>query len=464
MTDQEYIRHHKDDPVRPLALRPMPEGVNRTWVLQQIEGYQLAKKKLPQWAAIYDEGKDLHFPPRLSLEQCSSEATARYKAQELSIFNCPPSSARLSTYGAQELSILIDLTGGFGVDFSYLAPHFSRAVYVEQQAALCDVARHNLPLLGISNAEVINTTCEDYLSTLNSTPSSARLSTHGAQGLSIINCQLSIIFFLDPARRDSAGNKVFCLEDCSPDITQLQDTLLNIGDAIMVKLSPMLDITQALRQLRCVTDVHVISVKGECKELLIIMRKGKAPDQPITFHCVNLETEEEEFDSPPAPLLERGEEYDSVIKEVFSAKYIGNCSPLSKRGVRGESVRGESVGESFLFEPNASILKAGLQDVFGERYGLSKLHPNSNLFVGKEPIPRVPARQFRIVDVTDFSKANLKRFLKGISHANLTIRNFPATVQELRKRLKLKEGGSDYLFATTLSDGSHVLIRCIKEQ
>ena len=442
MTDQEYIRIHKDDPVRPLALRPMPEGVNRTWVLQQIEGYQLAKKKLPQWAAIYDEGKDLHFPPRLSLEQCSSEATARYKAQELSTLN-------------SQLSTLIDLTGGFGVDFSYLAPHFSRAVYVEQQAALCDVARHNLPLLGISNAEVINATCEEQLSTLN-------------YQLSIVNCQLSIVFFLDPARRDSAGNKVFCLEDCSPDITQLQDTLLNIGDAIMVKLSPMLDITQALRQLRCVTDVHVISVKGECKELLIIMRKDKAPTQPITFHCVNLETEEDKLeatptDSPLTPLLKRGEQLQNVLS-VFSLKDNAYSSPLSKRGAGGESVRGESVGGAFLFEPNASILKAGLQDVFGERYGLSKLHPNSNLFVGKEPIPRVPARQFRIVDVTDFSKANLKRFLKGISHANLTIRNFPATVQELRKRLKLKEGGSDYLFATTLSDGSHVLIRCIKEQ
>lgn len=153
MTDQEYIRHHKDDPVRPLALRPMPEGVNRTWVLQQIEGYQLAKKKLPQWAAIYDEGKDLHFPPRLSLEQCSSEATAKYKAQEISIFNC-------------QLSILIDLTGGFGVDFSYLAPHFSRAIYVEQQPALCDVARHNLPLLGLHHAEVINLTSEEALATV----------------------------------------------------------------------------------------------------------------------------------------------------------------------------------------------------------------------------------------------------------------------------------------------------------
>ena len=451
MTDQEYIRNHKDDPVRPLALRPMPEGVNRTWVLQQIEGYQLAKKKLPHWAAIYDEGKDLHFPPRLSLEQCSSEATARYKAQELSIVNCPPSSARLSTYGAQELSTLIDLTGGFGVDFSYLAPHFSRAVYVEQQAVLCDVARHNFPLLGISNAEVINLPSEEALATVFSPSGEVKGELEG------------VFFFLDPARRDSAGNKVFCLEDCSPDITLLQDTLLNIGDAIMVKLSPMLDITQALRQLRCVTDVHVISVKGECKELLIIMRKDKAPDQPITFHCVNLETEEDELedpptDSPPAPLLERGEEYALSVSEKADKTFC-NCSPLSKRGVRGESVRGESL---FLFEPNASILKAGLQDVFGARYGLSKLHPNSNLFVGKEPIPRVPARQFRIVDVTDFSKANLKRFLKDIGKANLTIRNFPATVQELRKRLKLKEGGSDYLFATTLSDGSHVLIRCEK--
>jgi hypothetical protein len=343
------------------------------------------------------------------------------------------------------LSILIDLTGGFGVDFSYLAPHFSRAVYVEQQAVLCDVARHNLPLLGISNAEVINATCEEQLSTLNSQ-------------LSIVNCQLSIVFFLDPARRDSAGNKVFCLEDCSPDITQLQDTLLNIGDAIMVKLSPMLDITQALRQLRCVTDVHVISVKGECKELLIIMRKDKAPDQPITFHCVNLETEEEELEDPPQPSLKGREPEHPLERKKGREPELPATDSNDPRPLR------EGWGGSFIFEPNASILKAGLQDVFGERYGLSKLHPNSNLFVGKEPIPRVPARQFRIVDVTDFSKANLKRFLKGISHANLTIRNFPATVQELRKRLKLKEGGSDYLFATTLSDGSHVLIRCIKEQ
>ncbi len=437
MTNEEYIRIHKDDPVRPLALRPMPEGVNRTWVLQQIEGYQLAKKKLPHWAAIYDEGKDLHFPPRLSLEQCSSEATARYKAQELSIFNC-----QLSTLNSK-LSTLIDLTGGFGVDFSYLAPHFSRAVYVEQQAALCDVARHNLPLLGISNAEVINLTSEEALATVFSPSGEVKGDLKGG------------FFFLDPARRDSAGNKVFCLEDCSPDITQLQDTLLNIGDAIMVKLSPMLDITQALRQLRCVTDVHVISVKGECKELLIIMRKDKAPEQNITYHCVNLETEEEELEDPPRPSA-----YPHPLPE---GKGDLSHSFLSQASLQLPSLQGRD-GERllFLFEPNASILKAGLQDVFGARYGLSKLHPNSNLYVGKEPIPRVPARQFCIVDVTDFSKAGLKRFLKGISHANLTIRNFPATVQELRKRLKLKEGGSDYLFATTLYDDSHVLIRCEK--
>ena len=431
MTDQEYIRIHKDDPVRPLALRPMPEGVNRTWVLQQIEGYQLAKKKLPHWAKLFEQGANIHFPPHLSMEQCSSEATAKYKAQCL-----------------EETSSLIDLTGGFGVDFSYLAPHFSRAVYVEQQAALCDVARHNFPLLGLSNAEVINATSEDQLSTLNSPPSSARLSTHGAQ-------ELSTIFFLDPARRDSSGNKVFCLEDCTPDITKLQDTLLYMGDTIMVKLSPMLDITQALHQLHNVTDVHVISVKGECKELLIIMRKDKAPEQNITYHCVNLETEEDKLEASTHPSA-----YPHPLPEGTGAansleiEYCATGLP-SLQGRDGERLL-------FLFEPNASILKSGLQDVFGERYGLSKLHPNSNLYVGKEPIPRVPARQFRIVDVTDFSKANLKAFMKDISKANLTIRNFPATVQELRKRLKLKEGGNDYLFATTLYDDSHVLIRCEK--
>ena len=241
------------------------------------------------------------------------------------------------------------------------------------------------------------------------------------------------VFFIDPARRDASGNKVFCIEDCEPDLSKLQDTLLDIGHTVIVKLSPMLDITQALRTLRNVGEVHVVSVKGECKELLFVMHRE--PPATLTCHCVNLETEDEDF--------------------------VMDISGFKVPEFKSFKVS-EFQGGAFLFEPNASILKAGLQDAFAARYDLQKLHPNSNLFVGTDAIDSVPARQFQVVGISDFSKTGLKTLLKDVKQANLTVRNFPSTTAELRRRLKLKEGGSDYLFATTLLDGVHVLIRCVK--
>ncbi len=384
----------------------MPEGVNRTWALQQIEGYQLAKRKLPQWASIFAEGKDLHFPPRLSMEQCSSEATARYKG------------SIIQRLVGDNTCSLTDLTGGYGIDFSYMARHVGRSVYVERNEELCNIARHNFSLLGLSNAEVINADCENYLTQLSDNNNAPFTSP--------------TIIFLDPARRDSAGGKVFAIEDCTPNLVMLQDSLLDIADTVMVKLSPMLDITQALRTLRNVSDVHIVSVKGECKELLFIMHK-EAPTS-LTYHCVNLETEEE------------------IFQHDVTSEFRHNDMPVCRYAEPG----------NILFEPNASIMKAGVQDAFGNRYGLRKLHPNSNLYIGDAPIDLVPARQFRIVAVSDFSKKGLKNLLGDIEQANLTVRNFPSTTDALRRKLKIKEGGSVYLFATTLHDGSHVLIRCSK--
>ena len=392
MTNEEYILTYRDADVRALALKKVPEGVDAPWCLRQIEGYQLSKKKLPRWAGT--EG--VWFPPRLSMEQCSSEVTARYKAE-------------VALRIAKSRESFIDLTGGFGVDFSYMAQNFKSAIYVEQQEVLCEAARHNFPLLGIENAEIVNTA--DY---------STLLKTHYS------------LIYLDPARRSDTGKKVYAIEDCTPDIATLQDKLLERADSVMVKLSPMLDITQALRTLHNVTEVHTVSVKGECKELLLVMSAKSEAGAPIIYHCVNLDTNDSPF-----------------ICDVTR-------QPLA--------ITTPEVGD-YIFEPNASILKAGVQDAFAACYSLGKLHPMSNLFTMKKGVgvpDGIPARAFRITAMSDFSKSALKIFLKDLKQANIAIRNFPSTVNELRKRLKIKEGGSVYIFATTVSNGSHILIRCEK--
>ena len=396
MTNEEYIRQNSDKDVRSLALSRVPDGIDLQWCLRQIEGKQLAKKKLHSWY----EAEGLWYPPRLSMEQCSSDATAAYKSE---LIDKLPIARKL----------MADLTGGFGVDFSFMANKFEKAIYVERQPELCNVACHNFPLLGLKNAQVVNAECETFLNT----------QANASRVYSLI--------YLDPARRDTAGRKVYGIEDCTPDLTELQERLLSISDVLMVKLSPMLDITQALRTLRSVRDVHIVSVRGECKELLFIL--SNKLDKPLEYHCVNLETEEKEFVA------------------------MGN------RYSRGE-VRAPMAGH-VLLEPNASIMKAGLQDVFAEEYSLYKPHVNSNVFFADESgiwEHNTPARKFRVVELYDFSKQSLKRLQGTVKQANITIRNFPSSVADLRKRLKIKDGGNEYLFVTTLADGSHVILRCSK--
>ena len=387
MTNAEFIALHKTDDVRKLALKKAPEGVDLTFCLQQIEGWQLARKKIPHWA----ETDGLLFPPHLSMEQCSSEKTALYKKQLV---------CRLLR---EELRQMADLTGGFGIDFSYLAPLFEKAVYIERQEQLCQIALHNFNLLGLSHVVVKNAQAEDEL------PAIGNVS----------------LIYADPARRDNVGRKVVLLEDCQPNVVSLQEVLLEHSQVVMLKLSPMLDIQQALRQLKNVREVHVVSVDGECKELLLVMHREETP---LCYYCVNI--------------TNNGQEVTEV--EQLSAPVIS----------REE--------KTFLYEPNASILKAGVQDALCQLYKVEKLHPFSHLFTSDELVEDFPGRSFRILGRSDFSKHSLKNLLADITQANLTVRNFPATVQELRKKLKLREGGSVYLFATTLQNESHALFRCEK--
>ena len=397
MTNEEFIKQHRNENPLSLALKKAPEGIDLQWCLRQIEGYGIAKKKLPEWTKT----DNIWFPPRLSMEQCSSETTARYKQAIAERLGC---------------KVLIDLTGGFGIDFSYMARNMENAFYIEQQEVLCNIASHNFPLMGLQNIKIYNTACEEFWNQYVSDSTTAEKQRE------------KILIYLDPARRNNKGEKVFSINDCTPDVTLLQDSLLENSAYIMLKLSPMLDIAQARRQLKDISEIHIASVKGECKELIFVMSKDSDRQH---YYCVNLETDEAPFTSDTSATTEQAE--------------IALPSEITEG--------------AFLFEPNASIMKAGVQNAFARRYNLKKLHPMSNLFLGKEPIQNIPARQFIIERMSDFQKGNLKSFMQDIRQANLTIRNFPSTVEDLKKRLKIKDGGNIYLFATTLSDDTHVLIR-----
>lgn len=397
MTNEEFIKQHRNENPLSLALKKAPEGIDLQWCLRQIEGYGIAKKKLPEWTKT----DNIWFPPRLSMEQCSSETTARYKQAIAERLGC---------------KVLIDLTGGFGIDFSYMARNMENAFYIEQQEVLCNIASHNFPLMGLQNIKIYNTACEEFWNQYVSDSTTAEKQRE------------KILIYLDPARRNNKGEKVFSINDCTPDVTLLQDSLLENSAYIMLKLSPMLDIAQARRQLKDISEIHIASVKGECKELIFVMSKDSDRQH---YYCVNLETDEAPFTSDTSATTEQAE--------------IALPSEITEG--------------AFLFEPNASIMKAGVQNAFARRYNLKKLHPMSNLFLGKESIQNIPARQFIIERMSDFQKGNLKSFMQDIRQANLTIRNFPSTVEDLKKRLKIKDGGNIYLFATTLSDDTHVLIR-----
>ncbi len=386
MTNEEFIAQNRNADVRELALSNVPAGIDLQLCLQQIAGMQTAEKKLPSWANT----KGILYPPKISLEQCSSEQTALYKQRLIE---------RLLPMKRQKM---VDLTGGFGIDFSFLAKLFEEADYVESDENLCEIAQYNFPLLGLPRARVHCSKGEDFLDGMGD----------------------FCFVYIDPSRRDANGKKVVALSDCSPDIETFHDILLCHAPIVMVKLSPMLDIQDTLRRLPNTSEVHVVSVGGECKEVLVVLCREKTSD--VRYYCVNIASQ----------------------KQTFSTK-ARNAEPVIA-----------PQPERYLYEPNASILKAGVQNALCQTYDVRKLHPFSHLFVSAHFIEDFPGRAFEIEDYCGFGKKELKKLLEGISQCNLTVRNFPATVAELRKRLKLREGGDTYLFATTLSDESHVLIRC----
>ena len=409
----DYIREHAEADVRQLALQGTknPE-VDLTFALDQIAGRQKAKTKLPSWAAF----DGITYPPHLSMEQCSSEQTAKYKGCLVIGDRCWLNDKK--TEGSGISVSFVDLTGGFGVDFAFIAsainqhltPVTQHLIYVEQQAQLCAISSENYKLLGLNHIEVVCADGIDYLHQLNHAD----------------------LIFLDPARRDDHGARTYGIADCTPNVLELREELLEKADRVMLKLSPMLDWQKAVEDLGHVNEVHIVSVDNECKELLLILSKE---EKPLKLFCVN---NNQVFEAS-----------DGVTEGRFFCDISGGVTK-------------ESLCYTYLFEPNASIMKAGCFALLEQRFKVSQLDKNSHLFVSDRDISDFPGRRFIIEKTTSMNKRDLKATLAGIDKANITVRNFPMSVAELRKRLKLKDGGDLYLFATTIAGHQHQLFLCRK--
>ena len=440
MTTAEFIQEYREKDTRQLALQSarFPD-VDMPYALDQIKGWQTARRKLPTWAAC----DGIVYPPHLSMEQCSSEPTAQYK------LNLAMEWARRVDHA----SSMTDLTGGFGVDFSFTSCAFASATYVERNAQLCQMVEHNLPLLGIDNAKVVCADAVDYLSTLD----------------------MQTMIFLDPARRDQHGAKTVILADCTPDVVQLLPQLLKKSRFTMLKLSPMLDWHKAVEDLQgMVREVHIVSVGGECKELLLVLSEEMKSE--LKVFCADLETgggsggssrssgssssslsSEPSFPrTPSSPSAPSHPSTPSLSASLFV------YTPSASRPAPNSKLKTQN--SKFLHEPNASIMKAGCFDELAAAYGVSPVSRNSHLFLSAEPVDGFPGRSFSIERVTTLNKRELRQALAGIEKANIATRNFPLSVAELRKRLKLKDGGDVYIFATTTAEDEHLLLISHKYQ
>ena len=434
MTTSEFVKQFRQADPRKLALQASRyPDVDMPYALNQIQGWQTALRKLPSWAAC----DGVVYPPHLNMEQCSSEATARYKQQVARRWaERIPNASRTS---------MTDLTGGFGVDFSFTSRCFDCATYVERNASLCEVVGANLPRLGIRNAQVKCAEAEAVLEQM----------------------EPQTMIFLDPARRDEHGAKTVLIADCTPDVCQLLPSLMQKSQFVMLKLSPMLDWHKAIVDLDGkVREVHIVSADGECKELLLVLAPDGKPE--VQVFCVDILSKPDSQGVYPRSefvysiatnVQEEVMENNSKSENSTSAQPTNSTFNIQHSTLPPATNSTFNIQHStFLFEPNASVMKAGCFDEIARAYGICAISRNSHLFLSDHEIDGFPGRTFVIDAVTTMNKRQLRQTLSGMKQANIAVRNFPLSVAELRKRLKLSDGGDTYIFATTTSDGDHILM------
>jgi len=390
---EQFILEHLTADVRTLALSAHPDGVDMQYALTQISGWQAARVKVPLWA----DTEGIVYPKHLSLEQCTSQYIAQYKASFVEgLLGC---GFRMA-----------DITGGMGVDCFFISAGAAKVYYNEMSAELCDCARINFKALGRQEIEINCGTAEDYIAGL--TPDSLDL------------------IYLDPARRGDAGRKLVSISDCQPDTVALQDDLLRVAPNVMVKLSPMLDISRALTELRHVSHVFIIGLEGECKEITLLMQRGFDAEPTITAVDISQ-------NGTPQPAVSSAKSVDAALPQP-----IADSSSLQPG--------------TYISEPSAPYMKSALFRTIAAQTTTALLHPDTHLFWSKEKPENFPGRTFQIQGIIPFDKRSLSALVK--TQANLSVRNFPESAPALQRRLKLRDGGPRYLIATTLSDSRRVIL------
>lgn len=388
MTEVEFIQEYKTKklPEIALLLSKLPH-LNKDFILNQINGIQKAKNKLPKLANV----KGIIFPSKLSLEQSSSEETATYKANQLRHY-------------APDAESIVDLTGGFGIDSYYFSKQFDNIAYVEPNAELLEMVKQNFNTLGVSNIKAIHQTAEDFLKS---------------------NSDNFDIAYIDPSRRNE-NQRVFQLEDCVPNIIELAPKIFESARKILVKTAPLLDIKQSIRDLEFVTHVFVVSVNNECKEVLYLLENDIKKEPQI--HAINLGKVIHKF---------------TFDYELEAEAQIAYSEPLQ-----------------YLYEPNTSILKGGAFNCIAKQYELNKIAPNTHLYTSNNLAENFPGRIFNIEKVLPYQPKAFKKL--GIKQANVSCRNFKDSVEQVKKKLNLKDGGETYVIGTTDKSEKPLLIICQK--
>lgn len=387
---RQFVKEHAaDDLTRLLLSASRYPSIDIPFAVEQIASRRQIKEKLPMWYA----NDALLFPSKISAEQCSSEQTASYKQRLV-----------------KESDRLCDLTGGLGIDSFYFSRKADHVTYIERFPAYCEAACHNFAALGATNITIVEGDSTELLTRL----------------------PLFDIFYIDPARRGEGNKRVYALTDCEPDLPALLPELFRHAPKVIAKLSPMADIRLTLDLLPGTTEIHVLSVRNECKELLFVVESQVKTASPIIC-CVN---------------------FNSTGKE--------ESFTFSLQDEQREELHLARQMKRYFYEPNVSLLKAGAFKSTASRFGVEKLHVSSHLYTSDEPVEDFPGRRFVVEEVYPFTGKLCKSLSNDIPQANITVRNFPLSVEELRKRTKIRDGGEVYLLATTLANNSKILVKCRK--
>ena len=464
---KDFINAHLNDDVNKLALSKFPDDIDKQFVIRQIQARQLLKKKLPSWS----ENDELLFPKRLSLEQCSSELTAKYK-KTISRKDAKTQSRDASMVPAIKHidtslhRILVDLTGGMGVDTSFLSDNFDETIYVESQAELCELAEHNFKVLK-KNIKVVNAKAEDFLT----------------------QCGEVDCIYLDPARRDEYGRKMVSLHDCSPDVAELQDLLFEKTNTVIVKLSPMLDIDIIKKELKNIKEIHVVAVKNECKEVLV--KSTRQRDNETMSRDASM--------LPAIKRIDMSDENEAIRRFYISAidlKENWKFSFTENEEQNAIPTFADEIGK-YLYEPGVACMKAAPFKLLSQRFNIKKLHRNSHLYTSDELVTDFPGRIFEVINVVNFDKKTKNSLvvscqLSAISSqskagtstnsvtgivpelvegegsrlmarssqpkVSIAVRNFPLSAEELRKQLGFKDGDDFYIFGTTMKGEKKIIV------